>query len=514
MSSHDGDQSTVLTVSRITKRFPGVLALHNVSLTLRRGEVLAVIGENGAGKSTLMKILAGVQSADEGEILLNGKSISINSVHDATRHGIALIHQELNLCANLTVGANIFLGREPTSVGLINDDKIRRASADHLSSIELNVDPRVLAGSLSIGHQQMVEIAKALSINAKILIMDEPTSSLTRRETRSLFQVIDRLKSDGVSIIYISHRMTEVQQIADRVVVLRDGENAGELPKNEISHDAMIQLMVGRQISQFFGRDEYQTEVQPNQHPALEVRQLRTSVHANHPADISIWPGEIVGIAGLVGAGRSELLQAIFGVDARIAGEILINGQAVSINSSRDAIRAEIALVPEDRKLQGLILEMAVDENLSLPALRRNSRGPWFLNYVAQREQAEQMTRQLNIRTPSQKQTVQYLSGGNQQKVVLGKWLTLHPKVLLLDEPTRGIDVGAKQEIYALMNELAQQGVAVLFVSSELEEIIGMCDRCLVMHDGCITGQLQRKELNEESIMQLATGRVPAAAQR
>ncbi len=506
MTSHANPSHPLLVVRGITKRFPGVVALQDVDLELGRGEVLAVIGENGAGKSTLMKILAGVQTADHGEIRLDNQPASIASVHDALDLGIALIHQELNLCGNLSVGANVYLGREPSRLSFINQESIRRQSARHLAAIGMTVDPDVLAGTLPIGRQQMVEIAKALSINAKILIMDEPTSSLTQGESEALFNVIDQLKNEGVSIVYISHRMAEVQRVADRVVVLRDGKNAGELSREQITHDAMIQLMVGRQISQFFGRPEQQRQVDFDKPAGLQVRGLRTRAHPGHEIDLSVWPGEIVGMAGLVGAGRSEVLNALFGVDFKLGGQIFVDGQEVSIRSGKDAIRAHMALVPEDRKQQGLILEMAVSHNLSLSALRQNRRHFGFLNFDAEQQQATAMVDRLRIKTPALRQTVQYLSGGNQQKVVLGKWLTLQPRVLLLDEPTRGVDVGAKQEIYALINQLAQQDVSILFVSSELEEIIGMCDRCLVMHDGRLAGQLTRKELTEESLMQLATG--------
>jgi len=505
--SADSGEAPLLEVRKIGKQFPGVRALHEVNLYLNRSEVLAVIGENGAGKSTLMKILAGVQPPDGGEIRIDGKAETIDSVQDAMDFGIALIHQELNLATNLSVGANIFLGREPKKFGLIDERKISEESAKFLKKVGLDVDPQELVGSLTIGRQQMVEIAKALSVNARVLIMDEPTSSLSQRETESLFTVIKELRSQGVSIIYISHRLGEVKELADRVAVLRDGENAGNLAVEEVDHDRMVSLMVGRDLSQFYPHEPHTAgEV------ALELRDFRTPAHPDHPVNFSIRTGEIVGIAGLVGAGRTELVETIFGVTPPVSGEILVGGERCDIHSPRDAIRAGLALAPEDRKQQGLILEMAVRENLSLASLRRDQRHG-FLNLGKECEISKQMIDKMKVKTPSDRQVIRYLSGGNQQKVVLGKWLALEPRVLLLDEPTRGIDIGAKQEIYALMEELARQDVAILFVSSEMEEVLGMSDRTLVMHEGRITGELSREELSEEAVMQLATGaeKKPAA---
>jgi len=496
--------SALLQVRSISKRFPGVLALENVSLTLARGEVLAVVGENGAGKSTLMKILAGVQPPDSGEILLDGKAVEIHSVRDAQRLGIALIHQELNLADNLTVAANIFLGREPRTGWFIRRAETETASLIALRQVGLDVSPRTLVSTLSIGRQQMVEIAKALSANARVLIMDEPTSSLSQHEADALFRVIKELRSRGVSIIYISHRLGEVKELADRVVVLRDGKNAGELNRNETTHDAMVRLMVGRNFNELYHRQSHSTG-----RPMLEVRGLRTAANPRHPLNFTVRAGEVVGVAGLVGAGRTEMLQVLFGIDPALGGEVLIDGSPQKIESPGDAIRAGMALVPEDRKQQGVILEMAVRENLSLAALRRDARGG-FLDHGRECAIAGEMVEKLNVRTPDQRQLVQYLSGGNQQKIVLGKWLALKPRVLLLDEPTRGIDVGAKQEIYKLMEQLAADGVAILFVSSEMEEILRMSDRALVMHEGRITGELQRDELSEEAVMRLATGRSDA----
>jgi ribose transport system ATP-binding protein len=499
----------LLQVQGVTKRFPGVRALHQVDLTICKGEALAVIGENGAGKSTLMKILAGVQLPDEGQVLVDGKPVVIDSVQRALDLGIVLIHQELNLSDNLDVGANIFLGREPRRFGLIDQAKIYADSEKLLEQVTLDCPVDTIVGALPIGQQQMVEIAKALSVNARVLIMDEPTSSLSHREAEALFGVIKDLRSKGVSIIYISHRLSEVKEIADRVTVLRDGENAGKLDKDEINHDNMVRLMVGREISQFYARIPHE----PGD-VALEVCDLVSPTWPMHKLNLSVRQGEIVGVAGLVGAGRTEMLAALFGVTPALGGEIRVFGKPVQIHSPLQAIRNGMALVPEDRKQQGLLLEMSVLHNMSLVRIRRDRIAGMFIDKKSELRICDEMINRLNVKTPDRWQVAQYLSGGNQQKVVLGKWLNLKPRILLLDEPTRGIDVGAKQEIYQLMEELAEQGVAVLFVSSEMEEILGMSDRAFVMHEGAITGELPRAQLNEEAIMQLATGNVDYIEER
>ena len=490
----------LIEVRKLSKSFPGVRALRGVGFTLQRGEVLAVIGENGAGKSTLMKILAGVQRQDGGEILLDGEVVEIRSVHDALARGVALIHQELNLADNLDVAANIFLGREMLRAGLIDTRRLRREARQFLNAVGLDVDPSTLVRTLPIGRQQLVEIAKALSVNARVLIMDEPTSSLSSGEAANLFKVIHDLRRRGVSVIYISHRLGEVKEIADRVIVLRDGENAGELAHGEIDHGRMVKLMVGRDLSQFYPHEPHE----PGK-VVVEIRRVRTMAHPWHEVSFSVRAGEIVGIAGLVGAGRTELLETLFGVTPAVGGSVWSEGVDVTPQSPLDAISAGFALVPEDRKQRGLVLGMTVRENLSLASLRRDQRHG-MLNHRREAELSAQMVADLRIKTPHDRQVAQFLSGGNQQKVVLGKWLALKPRVLILDEPTRGIDVGAKQEIYRLMEELAREGVAILFVSSEMEEILGMSDRALVMHEGRITGELSRGQLNEEAVMQLATG--------
>ena len=490
----------LLRVCGVTKSFPGVKALKGVDLHLKAGEVLAVIGENGAGKSTLMKILAGVQDYDEGEVLVDGLTVRFKGVEDAFEKGIALIHQELNLADNLDVAANIFLGREPRKAGLLDKARMRRESSSFLDRVGLKVSPDQIVSDLTIGHQQMIEIAKALSVDARVLIMDEPTSSLSQHETEQLFKVIKDLASKNVAIVYISHRLSEVRELADRVTVLRDGDNAGELFRQETTHDNMVRLMVGRDISKYYA-------LEPRSHGAvaLKVDKVRTIQNPKHALSFEIKSGEIVGVAGLVGAGRTEMLQTLFGVMPALDGSMEVQGHSVVIRSPIQAIQNGLALVPEDRKQQGLVLEMAVRENMSLASLGRDQ-NKGFLNHRREQDISREMVAEMKIKTPSDLQEVQYLSGGNQQKVVLGKWLAMKPRVLFLDEPTRGIDVGAKQDIYKLMEKLAEEGVAILFVSSEMEEIIGMSDRAIVMHEGKLTGTLMRDELTEESVMQLATG--------
>ncbi|MFN3151908.1 sugar ABC transporter ATP-binding protein [Bremerella sp.] len=489
-----------LEVERISKRFPGVKALSEVSLAVGAGESIAVIGENGAGKSTLMKILAGIQSPDSGTIRVEGKPVEIRGVTDALELGIALIHQELNLCDNLSVGANIYLGREPKRLGWIDQAEVNAQSRKYLEQVGLKIDPRTLLADLSIGQQQLVEIAKALSCNAKLLIMDEPTSSLSAREVQRLFEVIQSLRASGVSIVYISHRLSEVHQVCDRVVALRDGQNSGELAREEISHDNMVRLMVGRDLDQFYAHQP----MTPGE-VVLSVKSVRTHAHPGHKISFELRAGEIVGLAGLVGAGRTELLETLFGIHPPEGGTIEVSGKSVSIRSPKDAIAHEIFLVPEDRKQQGLVLPMDVGENTTLPGLHRLSYFSW-VDPRQEQQLAEDMVKRMRVKTPSTRQIIQYLSGGNQQKVVIAKWLAMNPKILLLDEPTRGIDVGAKHEIYELMEELARKGVAILFVSSEMEEILGMADRVLVMHEGAMSGELTRDQLTEEAVMHLATG--------
>ncbi len=493
----------ILEVVRVSKRFPGVDALSDVSLQLFPREVLAVIGENGAGKSTLMKILAGIQTLDGGEIRIDGRAQRIASVHDAARLGIALIHQELNLCDNLDVASNIFLGREPRRFGMLQHHKIQQDGQAILESIGLATSARTIVRSLSIGQQQMIEIAKAVSTNARIIIMDEPTSSLSQRESDRLFGMIHQLRDRGVSIVYISHRLSEIRRIADRVEVLRDGRNAGALLRDQITHQTMVQRMVGRDLSSFHPHQP----LAPGP-VALEVQSVRSFAFPAHEVSFQIRRREIVGLAGLVGAGRSELLTTIFGIQPPLSGRVAVDQKTVPLEHCRQAIDAGMALVPEDRKAQGVIVDMRVRENMSLCQLHRQARAKHFIHHRRERDSVRELTESLGVRTPSIEQFVKLLSGGNQQKVVIGKWLACQPKVLLMDEPTRGVDVGAKQEIYRLMDQMAEQGTAILFVSSDMEEILAMADRILVMHEGRITGELSRHEFSEQAVMNLATGLV------
>jgi len=496
----------MLEARQISKAFPGVQALQDVNLSLGKGEVLAVVGENGAGKSTLMKILAGVQPPDSGKLLLDGQEIRFSGVEDAQRRGIAIIHQELNLAENLDVAGNVFLGREPTHAGFLRllDRRIYAEAEQITRRLGLECSPRTRVADLPVGQQQLVEIARALSLQSRVIIMDEPTSSLTQRETERLFAVIADLRRDGISVLYISHRLKEVDEIADRVTVLRDGRNAGELTRAEINHEAIVRLMVGRELKQFFQRSA-KPQAAEAAAPLLRVEGIRWSAAQREPIGFVLRPGEIVGMAGLMGAGRTELGETIFGVRRMVSGSVEVDGRRLALYSPADAIAAGIYLVPEDRRFQGLVLPASVRDNISLPSLDRLSR----LGIVARRQEQElalRMCKQLNVRTPSTSQTVALLSGGNQQKVVLAKWLCRAPRVLILDEPTRGVDVGAKSEIYALMDQLACAGMAVLMISSDLEEILGMSDRVLVMHEGRLAGELPRAGLSEEAVMRLATG--------
>jgi ribose transport system ATP-binding protein len=497
----------VLEMRQISKRFPGVIALDAVDLSVYPGEVVALAGENGAGKSTLMKVLGGVYRPDGGGILINGVETAIRSVSDATANYIGFVHQELNVLDNLTVAENVYLGREPLKLGfLIDRPKLNSDTGVYLKRLGLNLPGNTPLRELSIAQQQMVEIAKALSLDAKIVIMDEPTSSLTLTETGRLLEVIKELRSQGVSIIYISHRLGEIKEIADRVVVLRDGRNAGIFGRDEINHDAIVKLMVGRDIEKFH-KPTSTTEALP----FAEIRNLKTRRYPSSPVSFDVRKGEILGFAGLVGAGRSEAAQAIFGVDNAISGDISLDGKKVNISSARDAIAHGIYLVPEDRRTAGLVVDFPIRENITLPALSRYT-SAGLVSREMESAKAKEMCEKLNVKTPSAETRAADLSGGNQQKVVLAKWLSLDPKLLIFDEPTRGIDVGAKAEIYQLMRGLAASGVAIMMISSDMEEVLGESDRIAVMHEGSIKGILERADASEEAIMKLAVGQSRAAS--
>ncbi len=497
----------LLEMRGISKRFPGVIALDNVSLHIGCGEVVALCGENGAGKSTLMKILGGVYQPDEGDIRLNGKPVKINGVTDSMKLGIALIHQELNVLGNLDVAANVYLGREPRNAfGLIDFKKIHADTAPFLQRLGLEVSTRTRLDQLPLAQQQMVEIAKALSLNARLIIMDEPTSSLTLTETKRLLELIRELRGQGVSIAYISHRLGEIDECADRVVVLRDGKNAGELPHDEATHDGLVNLMGGREIKSFY----VQSHTQPTP-GSFKVRNASSSLHPGKTVSFDAARGEILGFAGLVGAGRSEIAKTIAGLEASPQMEIFLDDKKLSVRTPREAINQGIYLAPEDRRAEGLVVAMTVRENLSLPSLENFSRFG-LIHRRHERDTAAAQVRSLKIKTPTTETRVLNLSGGNQQKVVLGKWLSMNPKVMILDEPTRGIDVGAKAEIYRLMRALADGGAVILMISSDMEEILNVSDRIAVMHEGEISGVLDRADCQEQNVMQLAVGKKIAAA--
>lgn len=503
------DTPNLLEMRGITKRFPGVTALEGVSLSLKRGEVLALMGENGAGKSTLMKILGGVQAPDSGDIHIDGKKVELGSVGEAKRLGIALIHQELMLAPNLDICANIFLGNEGGAGPMLRPLPKRALyarAATLLERVGLTRPPTTPVSVLSTGQMQMVEIAKALGLDARIIIMDEPTSSLTAGESQHLFEIIEKLRSEGIGIVYISHRMEEVLTLADRISVLRDGRYVGDLSRAEATQEKVVAMMVGRELSSHYF---------PEKHPKASetILEVENLVVPGTPVSVSFSArkGEILGFAGLVGSGRTELMQTLFGVTPALGGRIKLEGRPYSPTKPREAIDRGVYLAPEDRKRHGLVLPMSVAENTSLPNVASYS--PWgFLNRVKERKVAEAEIKRLRTKTPGIRQKVVNLSGGNQQKVVLGKWLAMNPRVLILDEPTRGIDVGAKAEIYRHMASLADEGITILMVSSDMEEIIGMSDRVVVMRERHIRGILPREKLSQERIATLMTGRAEAEA--
>jgi ribose transport system ATP-binding protein len=520
----------LLSARGVCKSYPGVQALSDVSLDLNRGEVLAVVGENGAGKSTLMKILAGIEMPDGGELRLNGRTLRLGSVRAAERAGIVLIHQELNLADDLDVAANVFLGREPTWGGALRLLH-RRIYADTqriLDRLGLRVSPWTRVGTLAPGPRQLVEIARALSLQSRVLILDEPTSSLTTNETERLFQVLDELRLSGVSLIYISHRLREVERLADRAMVLRDGKCVGTLSRGEIQPDRLIPLMVGRPTSIATsrppssvnlkapaatkeGKNQTSTELasegpEHRMPPKIRlcVEGLRWSSRQRESVSFQIRAGEIVGMAGLIGAGRTELAETLVGLRPHLAGCVYVDGQKLRLGSPRAAMQKGLFLVPEDRRGQGLLLEDSVCRNISLAALNKLQRFG-LIRFRAERHLAEHMQIRLSIRTPHLNKAAGLLSGGNQQKVVIAKGLARHPTVLILDEPTRGVDVGAKAELYQLLRQLVNQGLAVLMISSDMEEILSQSDRVLVMHEGRLTGELLREHLSEEAVLRLAT---------
>lgn len=496
----------ILKTRSIRKVFSGVIALDGVSFEIHSGKVNALVGENGAGKSTLMKVLSGVYQDYDGEIFLDGQPVSFNTPAEAQDKGIAIIHQELNLIPNLSIAENVFLGREfLTPLGFIDYKKMQDETAKLLKKLDLALEPRTLVSELRVGQQQLVEIAKALSLNARIVIMDEPTSAISEHEIEVLFSLIRSLRNRGVAIVYITHKLDELFNIADRVTVLRDGKLISCRPISEVTHDDIVRMMVGRDIDDFFVKSETAKGDE-----VLRVENICLD-HPNRPGDylveqinFSVKKGEVLGIYGLMGAGRSELFETIFGQHPlHSAGKVFVENQEVRIQSPGDAIKAGIGFVSEDRKLEGLVLLMSVSANITLPSINKIRRFG-LLNKRLERSLAENYVERLKIKTPSSHQIVENLSGGNQQKVVIAKWLATNPKVILLDEPTRGIDVNSKNEIYRLISELASAGLGVVVVSSELPEIMAISDRILVLSEGRATGEFTYSEASEEKIIQAA----------
>ncbi|WP_288500929.1 sugar ABC transporter ATP-binding protein [uncultured Erwinia sp.] len=488
-----------LEAEGISKFFPGVKALSNVSFRIKPGTVHALMGENGAGKSTLMKCLIGIYRPDEGLIRIKGEPVQFTDTLDALRSGISMIHQELNLVPHMTVAENIWLGREPMKFGFVDHGKLNRLTKDLLVKLNIRLRPEQMVGDLSIASQQMVEIAKAVSWNSDIVIMDEPTSALTETEVAHLFTIIRDLRSQGKAIIYISHKMDEIFAITDEVSVFRDGAWVGSNETTNYTRQSLITQMVGRELTQLFPKTDSNIG-----EDVLTVRNLtRNGVFQD--ISFSVRRGEILGVAGLVGAGRSEVMESLFGMTSTDSGEILIDGVPTTIDSPASAIEKGLAFLTEDRKKSGLFLVLSVMENMSIVKMTDYSAKGGFVNHGNMAKDCLEQIKRLNIKTPSMDQIINNLSGGNQQKVLIARWLLAQPKILILDEPTRGIDVGAKAEIYRLISELASRGVAIIMVSSELPEIIGMSDRVMVMHGGRITGILDKEDADQETILSLAS---------
>lgn len=490
---------TIVSMKNISKNFPGVKALDHVQFELRSGEVMALLGENGAGKSTLMKILSGVYTRDEGSLEIFGKEYGDLTPRQAQEIGVAIIHQELNMCRHLSVAENMFLGREKVKAGVLSNAQMEEEAARILEELKIDMAPGQVVGELPVSKQQMVEIAKALSTHARILIMDEPTSALTAREIEDLFRIIRDLKAKGCGIVYISHRLEELSHIVDRVTIMRDGQFITSMNFRDTTLDEIIANMVGREIKEKFPRVSCKKGKK-----VLEVRNLNAG-HMVRNVNFSLYEGEIVGFAGLMGAGRTETTRAIFGVDPKEGGEIILDGKPVTIRKPEDAIRAGIVLAPEDRKKDGLCTKLSIRHNIALPNLDLLCNKFGVINSQKELEMCDRVVENLKVKTPSVEVNTGNLSGGNQQKVVVGKWLARNSRVVIFDEPTRGIDVAAKVEIYNLMNDLKKQGIAVMFVSSEMPEVMGIADRIIVMCDGRITGEMSAEEATQSGILTLAT---------
>ena len=493
----------LLEMKNICKSFPGVKALQHVDFKLKAGEIHALLGENGAGKSTLIKVLGGIYHPEEGQIFIDGKELAITDVNSARDHGISIIHQELVLVPYMTVAENIFLGREPKGKFGVDFALMRRRAQEMLDQFDLGIDADTLVANLSIAQQQMVEIVKAISFNCRILVMDEPTSSISDKEISALFEIMRNLARQNVGIIYISHKMSELNEVCDRVTVLRDGTYVGTREVATTPKDDLIAMMVGRELDQYYTRDHVKSDEVVFK--CVDIDDGKKKHKRVDHVSFEIHKGEIVGFAGLVGAGRSETMQCIFGLIPGSTGEIFIDGQKVQISSAVDAMKHGIAMVPENRKVEGLYHQQSVRFNSTIEVLEQFI-SRLRVNEKREAEITQEFIDKMSTKTPSHEQTVTHLSGGNQQKVMIGRWLATSPKILILDEPTRGVDVGAKAEIYEIMNELTKQGVSIIMISSELPEIINMSDRVYVMYDGRVTGCISYdEELSQEAIMKLAT---------
>ena len=494
--------NTLLELKNISKEFPGVRALNNVSLDVRRGEVLALLGENGAGKSTLIKILTGVYDCTEGEIYWEGKRVKMNIPLDAQQLGIATIYQELTLCTNLTVAENVFLGREKTNKGFVDMRTMEKETAKVLEMLGVNIDPKAEVANLTVANQQLVEISRALMMDAKLLIMDEPTSSLSEHEVKALFKVLKQLVANGISILFISHKFDEIFEMSDRITILRDGEYICTMDTSSATQDEIIALMVGRNVSTLYPKHESKTD-----EVVFAVRNMSLPGKF-YDVSFELHRGEILGFSGLVGAGRTEVFNSVFGLVPAQSGEMYINGEWQPLPTSViEAMGKGIGLLPEDRKSQGLNLQMSISDNISMSWLCTGD-AKSVLNLRQEKERAHEYIKKINIKTPSEAQLAVNLSGGNQQKVVIAKWLATNSNVLVFDEPTRGIDIGAKAEIYQLIADLAGQGYSIIMISSELPEIVGLSDRVIVMHEGVVKAELTNDDITPENIMCYATNAI------
>lgn len=492
--------SALLEMNDVSKRFLGVHALKGVHFDLRCGEVHALVGENGAGKSTLMKVLTGIHQPDSGEIFFEGKPYAVKNIGEAQNLGLSMIHQELNMMNDLTVAQNVFIGRELKKGPWLDDAGMVRETQKIFDRIGIKIDPKTKLGRLTVGKQQMVEIAKAVSRDCKLLILDEPTAALTQTEIEDLFRIMGDLKAKGIGMVYISHRMDEISRISDRITVMRDGEYVGTVDTASVTKDDIINMMIGRVV---YEDPKTHSEVPEDAETVLEVRNL-SSGNLFKDVSFKLRKGEILGFSGLMGAGRTEVARAIFGADPRDGGEIFVNGKRVNIKTPEDAVKLGIGYLSEDRKRYGLLLDKSVAENTALASIDKYTKGG-IINDRQIKAEAREENAKLRTKTPSMEQLLKNLSGGNQQKVIIARWLIKNSDILIFDEPTRGIDVGAKSEIYTLMNQLAKQGKSIIMISSELVEILRMSDRILVMCEGRKTGELDISEANQENIMQLAT---------